>query len=186
MKKLSRRAKTAIGGGVLAIALVAGTAGSCSTGPEKNTAQGKAQAVREDVSKAQEAAVPYPATELRNPLDRKNLRDRLLRNNNPNAISYLYILSNTGTPIGYFVLKGKLTSTEASMLPTDAVIDACSSSEYCPEVVQGGGDDGTYGTNEQAVFGFTAQGVMVTIRFENWFQSDAPVALNVPDLTPKR
>lgn len=31
-----------------------------------------------------------------------------------------------------------------------------------------------------------AQGVMVTIRFENWFQSDAPVALNVPDLTPKK
>lgn len=40
--------------------------------------------------------------------------------------------------------------------------------------------------NEQAVFGFTAAGVMVTICAENRFQSDAPIALNVPDLTPKK
>jgi hypothetical protein len=158
-----------------------------SSGPDPNSAQGKAKAQREDVSAAQEAAVPYPAAELKNPLDRKQLADRLRRNNNPNAISYLYILSNTGTPIGYFVLKGKLTSTESSLLPTDMIIDACNKGgEYCPEVVQGGGDDGTYGSNENAVFGFTAQGVMITIRAENWFQSDAPIALNVPDLTPKK
>lgn len=161
--------------------------GCTSSGPDKDSAQGKKIALTEEVTKAQEAAVPYPAAELKNPLDRRNLADRLKRNNNPNAISYLYVLSNTGTPIGYFVLKGKLTSTESSLLPTDSIIDACGkSTEYCPEVVQGVGDDGTYGPNEGAVFGFTAQGAMVTIRFENWFQSDAPISLNVPDLTPKK
>ncbi len=166
---------------------VSALVGCTSTGPDKDSAQGKKIAMQDDVTKAQEAAVPYPASQLKNPLDRKNLADRLTRNNNPNAISYLYVLSNTGNPIGYFVLKGKLTSTESSMLPTDTIIDACGrAGEYCPQVVQGVGDDGTYGQNESAVFGFTAQGVMVTIRSENWFQSDAPIALNVPDLTPKK
>jgi hypothetical protein len=177
------RRLAALAGAALA---VAGLAGCTSTGPDKNSAQGKKIALTEEVTKAQEAAVPYPAAELKNPLDRRNLADRLRRNNNPNAISYLYVLSNTGNPIGYFVLKGKLTSTESALLPTDSIIDACSSADYCPTVVQGVGDDGTYGQNENAVFGFTAQGVMVTIRSENWFQADAPIALNVPDLTPKK
>jgi hypothetical protein len=169
--------------------LIAGSlAAACvSSGPDPDSAQGKKKALLEEVTAAQEAAVPYPAADLKNPLDRKNISDRLKRNNNPNAISYLYALSNTGTPIGYFVLKGKLTSTESQLLPTDSIVDACgNSTEYCPQVVQGQGDDGTYGPNEGAVFGFTAQGVMITIRFENWFQSDAPIALNVPDLTPKK
>ena len=179
----SRVSKTA----VVAALTVLGLAGCVSEGPDKDSAQGKKIAMTDDVTKAQEAAVPYPASELKNPLDRRNLADRLRRNNNPNAISYLYVLSNTGQPIGYFVLKGKLTSTESSLLPTDSIIDACGrGGEYCPTVVQGVGDDGTYGQNEGAVFGFTAQGVMVTIRSENWFQSDAPISLSVPDLTPKK
>lgn len=181
--RITRTHKVLTGAAVVVLAL----SGCVSQGPDKNSAQGKKIALTEEVTKAQEAAVPYPAADLKNPLDRRNLADRLRRNNNPNAISYLYVLSITGAPIGYFVLKGKLTSTESALLPTDSIIDACGkSSEYCPEVVQGVGDDGTYGPNEGAVFGFTAQGVMVTIRSENWFQSDAPIALNVPDLTPKK
>lgn len=179
----TRTVKTVAALAVLGVLLTACT----SNGPDKDSAQGKKIALTEEVTKAQEAAVPYPASDLKNPLDRRNLADRLKRNNNPNAISYLYLLSNTGNPIGYFVLKGKLTSTESALLPTDSIIDACGrAGEYCPQVVQGVGDDGTYGQNENAVFGYTAQGVMITVRMENWFQSDAPIALNVPDLTPKR
>ena len=170
-----------------ALLSLVGLTACTSTGPDKNSAQGKKAAIVEDVTKAQEAAVPYPAAELKNPLDRKNLAERLRRNNDPNHISYLYQLSNTGQPVGYFVLKGKLTSTESSLLPTDSIIDACGqTTEYCPTVVQGVGDDGTYGQNENAVFGFTAEGIMVTLRSENWTQTDAPLALNVPDLTPKK
>lgn len=161
--------------------------GCTSNGPDPDSAQGKKIALTEEVTKAQEAAVPYPAAELKNPLDRKNLAERLRRNNNPNATSYLYITTNTGVAIGYFVLKGKLTSTESSLLPTDSIIDACGqTANYCPHVVQGVGDDGTYGQNENAVFGFTAEGIMITVRSENWFQSDAPLALDVPDLTPTK
>lgn len=160
-------------------------AGCTSSGAAKDTPQGKADAVRDDLQKKWDASVPYPADRLgANPLDRKNLEQRLIKNNDPNKISYLYLISMTGEPYAYFVIKGKLTSTEASMLPTDAIIDACNSTEYCPEVVQGGGDDGTYGENEQAVFGFTDTGVMITLKTDNWVQTDQPMKLKVPNITP--
>lgn len=179
--------KTTLRGAVLAgfAALALTAAGCTSTGPAADTPQGKADALRDQTSKQQEAAVPYPADKLRNPLDRKNLHDRLISNNDPNKISYVYLISMTGEPYAYFVMKGKLTSTESTMLPTDAVIDACNSTEYCPTVVQGGGDDGTYGQNEQAVFGWTVTGVMITLKTDNWLQSDQPIQLKVPDITPR-
>lgn len=167
-------------------AVVFATGSSCNTGPADGTPQAKADALRDQTSKQQEAAVPYPADKLRNPLDRKNLADRLISNNDPNKISYVYLISMTGEPYAYFVFKGKLTSTESTMLPTDAIIDACNSTEYCPEVVQGGGDDGTYGQNEDAVFGWTVTGVMVTLKTDNWLQTDQPIEMKVPDITPKK
>lgn len=179
--------KTTLRGAVLAgfAALALTVAGCTSSGPADGTPQAKADEMRDQTSKQQEAAVPYPADKLRNPLDRKNLHDRLLSNNDPNKISYVYLISMTGEPYAYFVMKGKLTSTESTMLPTDAVIDACNSTEYCPTVVQGGGDDGTYGQNEQAVFGWTVTGVMITLKTDNWLQSDQPIQLKVPDITPR-
>jgi len=183
MKKTTLRAGALVSVATLAI----GATGCTSSGPAKDTPQAKADALRDQTSKQQEAAVPYPADKLRNPLDRKNLHDRLISNNDPNKISYVYLISMTGEPYAYFVMKGKLTSTESTMLPTDAVIDACgNSTEYCPEVVQGGGDDGTYGQNEDAVFGWTVTGVMITLKTDNWLQSDQPIQLKVPDITPKR
>lgn len=159
--------------------------GCTSSGPAADTPQGKADAIRDRMAEKWEKNAPYPETQLGNPLDRKNISERLVRNNDPNKISYLYLISMTGEPYAYFVIKGKLTSTEASLLPTDAIIDACSkSTEYCPEVVQGGGDDGTNGENERAVFGFTSTGVMLTLKTDNWFQSDQPLKLKVPDITP--
>lgn len=163
------------------------TAGSCtSSGPAADTPQGKADAIRDRMAEKWEKNAPYPEAQLGNPLDRKNLSERLVRNNDPNKISYLYLISALeGKPYAYFVLKGKLTSTEASMLPTDAIIDACSKgTEYCPEVVQGGGDDGTNGENEKAVFGFTDTGVMITLKTDNWIQLDQPMKLKVPNITP--
>lgn len=184
-----RNAKLKITGAVVAglFTLTVALTGCTSSGPDANSPQGKADVQRDSMAEKWDANAPYPAEQLGNPLDRKNLSQRLVLNNDPNRISYLYLVSMTGEPYAYFVLKGKLTSTEASLLPTDAVIDACNKgTEYCPTVVQGGGDDGTYGENEKAVFGFTDTGVMITLRTDNWVQSTQPFKLRVPDITPGR
>lgn len=183
--KPNRRRLAGLAAGAALLAAVT-LSGCTSTGAEEGSPQGQADAQRDEMSKKWDANAPYPAAELGNPLDRKNLSQRLVRNNDPNRISYLYLISMTGEPYAYFVIKGKLTSTEASLMPTDAVIDACNSADYCPTVVQGGGDDGTYGQNENAVFGFTDTGVMITLSADNWVQTDQPMKLNVPDITPGR
>ena len=187
MKKTLQRYKLTITGLVTAglfFATIALT-GCTSSGPNEDTAQGQADVQRDQMTEKWKSNAPYPADKLGNPLDRKNLSDRLVMNNDPNRISYLYLISMTGEPYAYFVIKGKLTSTEASLLPTDAIIDACNKgTEYCPTVVQGGGDDGTYGENERAVFGFTDTGAMITLKTDNWVQTTQPIKLNVPNITP--
>ena len=170
---------------ILAAGLLALT-GCTSTGPDKDSAQGKKAAQMEDSQKQAEKLVPYPAKELAYPLTRKNLAERLKRMNDPNHISYVYQLSYTGEPINYMVIKGQLTYGDQQLNPSDAIIDACSSTEYCPQLVEGPGDDNVYGANGDYWFGFTSSGVMVTFTGQ-FLQSDAPLTLlrPVPDLTPK-
>lgn len=180
MNRTARRAACVFAAAALALA------GCTSTGPDKDSPQGKKQIAMEDSQKQAEKLVPYPAKEMAFPLTRKNLAERLRRMNDPNHISYVYQLSYTGEPINYMVIKGQLTYGAQQMNPSDAVIDACSSTEYCPQLVEGPGDDNVYGDNGDFWFGFTATGVMVTFTGQ-FLQSDAPLTLAkpVPDLTPK-
>lgn len=162
--------------------------GCVSDGPDKDSAQGKKQIAMEDSQKQAEKLVPYPAKELAFPLTRQNLSKRLTRMNDPNHISYVYQLSYTGEPINYMVIKGQLTYGAQQLNPSDAIIDACSNAgEYCPQLVEGPGDDNVYGSNGDYWFGFTATDIMVTFTGQ-FLQSDAPLTLArpVPDLTPKK
>src|SRR5258708_243148 len=74
-----RIAAAAIGLGVL----VALTAASCDDPTPPNTAQGSGQQDTETAFAQQRAAVPYPAAELKDSLERRNIRERLLRTNQP-------------------------------------------------------------------------------------------------------
>jgi hypothetical protein len=173
---------------VIAAVSVLALSGCVSDGPDKDSAQGKKQIAMEDSQAQAEKLVPYPAKEMSYPLTRQNLAERLKRMNDPNHISYVYQLSYTGEPINYMVIKGQLTYGGQQLNPSDAVIDACSNaSEYCPQLVEGPGDDNVYGPGGDYWFGFTAAGVMVTFTGQ-FLQSDAPLTLAkpVPDLTPKQ
>jgi hypothetical protein len=166
---------TAIG---LAIAL---TAGSCE-GNDKQSAQSSGQAQTEQAFNQQQSKVPYPVDQLKDSQERRNLKERLLRQNNPNHVSYLYVLS-FAKPLGYYVIKGKVSSTQSQMTTDNLVIDRCSGST-CPVVVNAPGDDGSYGANEPGIFFFTANGVMVQTDL-NYVVSDQPIPfgeLNVPKL----
>lgn len=154
------------------------TAGSCS-GENGQSAQEKKAEDQAPLLKKWETdpEQAYPANALGNSLDRKNLVERLKRNNDPNRVSYVYEKSYDGRITGYYVAKGKMTSTEGSLLPTDNIEHPCGYSD-CYLTTQGIGQDGTYGPNEGegTVFFFTAQGVMVTLSATSvWTTSDAPI-----------
>ena len=154
------------------------TAESCE---DPKSAQSSGQAQTEQAFGQQQAAVPYPAEQLKDSQERRNLKERLLRQNKPNAISYLYVLGGTtGKPIGYYVVKGKVSSTQSQMTTDNLVIDRTEGDV----VVNAPGDDGSYGANEPGVFFFLTSGVMVQTD-QGYIISDQPIAVgefNLPQL----
>lgn len=118
-------------------------------------------------------------------LEKKNLEEKRKREENANAIRYVYV-TNFGNPIGYYVTKGKISSNGSQRTPEQDIVHTCggSSGHYgcAPVVVDGPQDDGSYGASDPGVFFFLADGTMVVTNFD-YIQSDRPIpAFNVPQL----
>lgn len=169
---------------ITATLIAALTVAGCEKEPEKPTAQSSGEKVTEQAFGQQSTAVPYPADKLKDSLERRNLRERLLRQNKPNSISYLYVLS-FGKPLGFYTVKGKVSSTQSQM--TTDQLQVCKdhkgdhASACVPAVVNAPGDDGSYGANEEGIFFFTTENNMVTTNLD-YVLSDQPLAFNVPEL----
>jgi len=152
---------------------------ACSEKPKSN-AQAEGQAQTEQAFEQQSAAVPYPVDKLKDSLERRNLRERLLRQNDPNKVGYVYILS-FGRFLGYYTIKGKVSSTQSQMT-TDVLVERHGDTGGGNFTYTAPGDDGSYGPNEDGVFFFTTGGAMVQVSTE-YIYSDQPLAVdNVPEL----
>lgn len=152
-------------------ALVA--AGSLAACSNNNDAATNATKARQD-----KAAANVLCGAANESLECKNLKERERRNSLPNAIGYVYLYNFDGSVKGYFTIKGKVSSTQSQMGAMDIIADAClNTSDYCPEVMEAAGDDGSFGPNEQGIFFFTTEGVMVTYSGE-YVLSDGPLKLS--------
>lgn len=151
---------------------------ACEPGSEGN-AQERGQAKTEELFSAQEKAIPVPE-ELKGPTtERANLAERHKRFSKEDKIGYLYLIS-FGKILGYYVIKGKVSSNSSQMTTSDLIIDSCSGS-VCPNVVSAPTDDGSYGPNEDGNFFFTTDGTMVSTN-SDYIYSDQPLDLDVPRL----
>lgn len=126
-----------------------------------------------------------PATLLDWSLERDNLNRKNQLWNNPNKIGYVYLFSPMGAPIGYYVIKGKVSSvnsllTAPSQIVTDP-INRKSSGYHDSMTVESPDLDGSYGTNGDAIFFFTTDGKYVQTPLP-FLLSDAPIAINAPVL----
>lgn len=120
--------------------------------------------------------------EANDSLECKNLKERERRNSQPSAIGYVYLYNFDGSVKGYFTIKGKVSSTQSQMGAMDIIADACiNTTDYCPEVMEAAGDDGSYGPNESGIFFFTTEDIMVTYSGE-YVLSDAPLKLSTTKL----
>lgn len=125
-------------------------------------------------------AVPYPTAQMRDSLERRNLSKRLTRFNKPQKVGYLYLMS-FGKFVGYYVVKGKISSVNSQLTNTQQTWDC---GDPCTAVVESMGDDGTFGPNEggdNGIFFFTATDVLVETTLD-WVYSDTPLKINVPNL----
>lgn len=143
----------------------------------KNTSSDDGQKLKDQSYAQQAAAVPFPVEDLRDSLERRNLRERLLRQNDADKIGYVYILS-FGKFLGYYTITGKVSSTQSQMTPEDLTDYACDDglSGCQAQVLSAPGDDGSYGENETGVFFFTTEGAMVQVSTE-YIYSDQPIAV---------
>lgn len=171
-----RRARRITVAVIAVTAMLGASASSCDSSPSTG-AQQQSQSQTEQAFKQQSTAVPYPASQLTDSLERRNLREKLLRYNNPSKISYLYLLSQAGGVYAYFTIKGKVSSNQSQMTTSNLIETTCNSSACDHPVVAAPGDDGSYGANEDGEFAFTTDGVMVTWNGP-YILTDAPMKLS--------
>lgn len=118
-------------------------------------------------------------TTLTESLGTANLAERLKREEDPTAIRYLYLM-NFGQIVGYYVTKGKISSSAGQLAPEQDIICRYNSGESC-NPVDSAKDDGTYGPGDPGIFFFTTENVMVETSLD-YIQSDAPLSIDVPRL----
>lgn len=128
-----------------------------------------------------------PVPQLEHSLERENVSKRAQIFNTPDKISYIYLVSY-GKVMAFYTVKGKVSSLQSYMVPTEKMVrsdgSSCgssSSSEYCftisaPDI------DGTYGENVQGIFFFTTDGAYVEWKGD-YMMSDQPLKLTTqPEL----
>jgi hypothetical protein len=147
-----------------AVALVFGLA-ACSNDSESE-ARTQAQAAKADPN--------------RKTLEKANLAERIKRQEQATKIGYVYLL-NFGKPFGYYVIKGKVSSSGSQLTPEDDVIRSCGGGSCDWQVVDGAQDDGTFGTGDPGIFFFTTAGTMVETSID-YIYTDQPMDIDVPEL----
>lgn len=99
--------------------------------------------------------------------------------------TYNDILAQFGKFLGYWTIKGKVSSTQSQMTPSDLTSYACDDGlNGCQaQIVSAPGDDGSYGPNESGVFFFTTEGAMVQLPEDAYVYMDQPIAIgDIPEL----
>lgn len=162
LTKVQRRTRNIIGL-ALAGSLVL-TAGSCASETPEEMARNEVQS-----QKSQGET-----------LEKKNLELKRKREEDPNAVRYLYLYS-FGQPMGYYVTKGKISSSGSQRTPEQDNMWTCKTNHGCqPIIVDGAKDDGSYGAGDPGVFFFLADGTMIETNFD-YLLADKPItAVNVP------
>lgn len=169
--------------GIVAAVVLAVSLTACTDGKPSETRQ-KTQEQSEKAFSQQMDAVPFPADELRDSLERRNLRERLLRQNDPDRIGYVYFVS-FGEFLGYWTIKGKVSSTQSQMNPADDLTGDLSDCSGCFEsqVLESAGDDGSFGESERGIFFFTTEGAMIQLPEDSYVYSDQPITIgSLPEL----
>jgi hypothetical protein len=123
--------------------------------------QGETQKKEAKFSEQQQGRLlnAHPQPILEYSLERVNLIERLERFNDPNKVSYIYLLSDTGQIYTFLPIKGKVSSVNSKLSTGEQIVDdPFASVGNGGEVVESPQEDGSYGTNGDAIFFFAADG----------------------------
>lgn len=121
-----------------------------------NVSQREEQAISETRQQRLLAAQPPP--EIVYSLERENLIKRTVRFNDPNKISYIYMLSDMGQIYAFYTIKGKVSSVNSALTTPDQIVWRSGGGSIAVASPQ---EDGSYGSNGDAIFFYTTEDVYV-------------------------
>jgi hypothetical protein len=154
--------------------LISLTAMSCDSGNQRDNSEKMMEVRNAKVASIVLCGQPDDGLEC------ANLRKKLERDEDPNRITYVYLVSQTGTVYGYYVAKGKISSNQSQLAPEDQPLDICPRvDESCWTVMQAPNDNGSSGPDTDGIFFFTPDGNMIETNVD-FIKSDRPMTVNVP------
>lgn len=158
----------------------------CSTDTSNQNTFLKEQALTEVNQRVLEVAQPTP--KLEDSTERQNLIKRMSLFNDPNKLSYIYLLSY-GRVMAFYTIKGKVSSINSLLTNPTQLINSYYQGESCSGRSNGGDCqqvpspdlDGTYGANgpEGTIFFFTSSNAYVEWHGD-YMMSDQPLQLSTP------
>lgn len=163
---------------ICVIFLVFGLLGLQGCRSDKGTAEKEQERTEENQSKLLKI---QPPVQLDWSLERENINKRTMLWNNPNKISYIYLV-NYGKVMSFFTIKGKVSSVNSQI--TNPAQLAHRVYHYLGRNLQEGilpspAEDGSYGTNGDAIFFFTTDGTYVEWAGD-YMLCDKPLKLTTP------
>lgn len=136
---------------LLAFILMSAT-DSCQNNSTATQEQAKTEANQEKLNSVQ------PAPRVEWSLERDNLINRFKLMNDRAVIMYMYVfIEGVGTPIGYYIVN-KVSSVNSQLTNPGQIVYKSSGSSQS-HVLDSPAEDGSYGTNGDAIFGFTPDGL---------------------------
>jgi len=155
----------------------------CSGGVETGASTKKEMEQTEANHEKLVIAVPPPR--LATSQERINLKKRLERFNSESKVSYIYLI-DYGRIMGFFTVKGKVSSVNSLLTTPDQIVTMTSGSivserRFSRHVVASPDLDGSYGSNGNAIFFFTTDDTYV--EWSGTFMlCDRPLKLSSPPL----
>lgn len=114
-------------------------------------------------------------------LERDNLAKRMVMMNDRSLYFYLYIFSyGAKEPIGYYLIN-KVSSVDSQLTNTEQIVYSRTPSDgaYSAHTLPSPSEDGSYGTNGEAMFGFTPEGLYIEWGKLSYMVSTAPLNFSV-------
>lgn len=166
------------------VVLLAFVATACSGQPPAPDSQKKSQNIVESYQESAETEVPYPLAQMKRGgwLERRLLKENLLRQNDAHRIAYVTLLNTLGAPITQYTIQGMVFSLNSQMTTEDKITyRGCDSSCGTAVVTKSPGDNGTWGPEPDGIGFFTTEGV--EIKWNGlYIESDSPQNLTTKPL----
>jgi len=143
------------------------------------------QNVTNEYTSAAQSKVPYPLDQMKAGqwTERKLLKEHLLRQNDPNGVRWIVLMSQQGQVVTQFPIKGMAFSPDSQMTNSQTIGWSVNNSNYANGVLDSAGDNGTWGPEAGSVAFFTTSGVEVQLPASAiWIESDAPLNITTQPL----